>query len=117
MNNRRPGARRAVTWLSVVFAVAFVSPLGAAPSLKGRAVWAHPSDAGTTEASVRAFVEQLDRAHVNTVIMEVKTAAGLFWPSQRFGEAVVPEYRAFDFPAVLIREAHAKQIKVHAWFF
>jgi uncharacterized lipoprotein YddW (UPF0748 family) len=101
----------------VVFAVAFVSPLGADPSLKGRAVWAHPSDAGTTEASVRAFVEQLDRAHVNTVIMEVKTAAGLFWPSQRFAEAVVPDYRAFDFPAVLIREAHAKQIKVHAWFF
>lgn len=105
--------------LSIVFALLAVSsqPILAAPTLKGRAVWASPRDAGTTEASVRAFVDQLARAHVNTVVMEVKTAAGLFWPSQRFAAAVVPEYRGFDFPAVLIREAHARNIQVHAWFF
>ena len=27
------------------------------PSLAGRAVWSHPRDAGTTEASVAAFAE------------------------------------------------------------
>lgn len=40
-----------------------------APSLAGRAVWAHPQNAGTTAASVRAFVEQLATADVNTVVM------------------------------------------------
>jgi uncharacterized lipoprotein YddW (UPF0748 family) len=89
----------------------------AAPTLKGRAVWASPRDAGTTEASVAAFVEQLAKAHVNTLVMEVKTSAGLFWPSERFAPAVVAEYRDFDFPAVLIRECRRRRIAVHAWFF
>jgi len=76
-----------------------------------------PPRCGTTEASVRTFVDQLAKAHINTVVMELKTASGVFWPSRRFPEAVVPEYREFDFPAVLIREAHARGIAVHAWFF
>jgi len=87
------------------------------PTLVGRAVWAHPRDAGSTETSVRALVDRLAKAHVNTVVMEVKNSSGVFWPSRRFPEAVVPEYREFDFPAVLIREAHARGIAVHAWFF
>src|SRR5512140_2227303 len=116
MTNRGSAARVAQVSLWLALGVTFASSASAAPSLtsltsltslKGRAVWAQPADAGTTEASVRAFVEQLDRAHINTVVMEVKTAAGLFWPSERFAEAVVPAYREFDFPAVLIREAHA----------
>ena len=90
---------------------------GATPTLKGRAVWSNPRDAGTTEASVVAFVELLAKAHVNTVVMEVKTSAGIFWPSERFAPAVVAEYRGFDFPAVLIRECHQRKIQVHAWFF
>ena len=70
----------------------------AAPTLKGRAVWANPREAGMTEASVVAFVEQLEKAHVNTLIMELKTSAGLFWPSERFAPAVVAEYEEFDLP-------------------
>ena len=85
----------------------------AGPTLKGRAVWSHPRDAGTSEAAVAAFADKLARAHVNTVVMEVKTSAGLFWPSQRFASAVVPEYRDFDLPAVLIRECHERQIAFH----
>ena len=111
--------RRTVVSLLLAFTIILGVPpaAAAAPTLKGRAVWAHPRDAGTTEASVRAFVAQLASAHVNTVVMEVKTATGLYWPSQRFAEAVVANYRDFDFPAVLIREAHARGIQVHAWFF
>jgi uncharacterized lipoprotein YddW (UPF0748 family) len=104
--------------LPLALAVAMLAaPATAAPTLKGRAVWASPRDAGTTEASVVAFVDQLAKAHVNTLVMEVKTSAGLFWPSERFAPAVVAEYRAFDFPAVLIRECHRRKIAVHAWFF
>lgn len=93
------------------------SEAAAAPTLKGRAVWASPRDAGTTEASVVAFVDQLAKAHVNTLVMEVKTSAGIFWPSERFAPAVVAEYRDFDLPAVLIRQCHRRRIAVHAWFF
>ena len=89
----------------------------AAPTLKGRAVWANPREAGTTEASVVAYVDQLAKAHVNTLIMELKTSAGLFWPSERFAPAVVAEYREFDLPAVLIRECHKRKIASHVWFF
>ena len=80
-------------------------------------MWSSPRDAGTTEASVVAFVEQLDKAHVNTLIMELKTSAGIFWPSERFAPAVVAEYKAFDLPAVLIRECHKRKIAFHVWFF
>lgn len=103
--------------LGLTVAMVAAPEAGAAPTLKGRAVWASPRDAGTTEASVVAFVEQLAKAHVNTLVMEVKTSAGLFWPSEGFAPAVVAEYRTFDFPAVLIRECHRRHIAVHAWFF
>ncbi len=98
------------------FVLVRISAEAAEPSLKGRAVWAGPRDAGTTEESVVAFVEQLARANVNTVIVELKGMRGVCWPSTRFAGAVVPEYRQFDLPAVLIREAHKRKIKVHAWF-
>ncbi len=72
-------SRKTVVSLLLAFTVTLGVPpaAGAAPTLKGRAVWAHPRDAGTTEASVRAFVTQLASAHVNTVVMEVKTATGV----------------------------------------
>jgi len=103
----------------VLAALLAVPEVTAAPTLAGRAVWASPRDAGLTEASVVAYVEQLAKAHVNTLVMEVKTSAGLFWPSttERFAPAVVAEYRDFDFPAILIRECHKRKIAVHAWFF
>ena len=91
-------------------------PVSAA-DLKGRAVWASPRDAGTTEQSVIAFANQLEKARVNTVIMQVKGGAGIYWPSTVFSDAVVPEYRQFDMPGMLIRECHRRNIKVHAWFF
>jgi uncharacterized lipoprotein YddW (UPF0748 family) len=103
--------------LGLALATLAGSEAAASPMLKGRAVWASPRDAGTTEATVVAFVEQLAKAHVNTLVMEVKTSAGIFWPSERFAPAVVAEYRDFDFPAVLIRQCHKRHIAVHAWFF
>ncbi len=106
-------ARRGLASLSCVALLA--APAAAAPTLKGRAVWSMPREAGTTEASVVAFVEQLAKAHVNTLLMELKTSAGIFWPSERFAPAVVEGYRDFDMPAVLIRECHRRGIAVHAW--
>ena len=113
---RHPGIRTAL--LLALTLVAGLAPLAsAAPTLKGRAVWANPREAGLTEASVVAYVEQLAKAHVNTLIMELKTSGGLFWPSERFAPAVVAEYKEFDLPAVLIRECHKRDIAFHVWFF
>lgn len=91
-------------------------PSPAASNLRGRGVWASPRDAGTSEQSVIGFADQLEKARVNTVIMQVKGGPGIYWPSSAFPEAVVSEYRQFDMPAVLIRECHRRNIKVHAWF-
>ena len=92
---------RTALFLALASAAGAATVATAAPTLKGRAVWASPREAGTTEASVVAFVEQLERAHVNTLIMELKTSAGLFWPSERFAPAVVSEYKELDLPAAL----------------
>jgi uncharacterized lipoprotein YddW (UPF0748 family) len=108
-------SRTAPLFLLALFLAATAA--SAAPTLKGRAVWANPREAGLTEASVVAYVDQLAKAHVNTLIMELKTSGGLFWPSQRFAPAVVAEYRDFDLPAVLIRECHKRGIAFHVWFF
>ncbi len=97
--------------------LALCDPASAAPTLKGRAVWASPRDAGTTEASVVAFVEQLAKAHVNTLIMELKTSAGLFWPSERFAPAVVAEYRGVRLAGDPHPRVPQAQDRVHVWFF
>jgi uncharacterized lipoprotein YddW (UPF0748 family) len=105
------------TALCAFAALSSAAQASAAPTLKGRAVWANPREAGTSEASVSAFADQLAKAHVNTLIMELKTSAGIFWPSERFAPAVVPEYRTFDLPALLIRECHRRGIAFHVWLF
>jgi uncharacterized lipoprotein YddW (UPF0748 family) len=110
-------ARTSTALLLALLAAGTTGAASAGPTLEGRAVWANPREAGTTEATVVAYVERLAKAHVNTLIMELKTSGGIFWPSERFAPAVVAEYRAFDLPAVLIRECHRRKISFHAWFF
>ena len=90
-------------------------PVSGASEQKGRAVWASHRDAGTTEQSVISFANQLEKAHINTVIMQVKGPSGIYWPSTAFPDAVASDYREFDMPGVLIRECHRRNIKVHAW--
>jgi uncharacterized lipoprotein YddW (UPF0748 family) len=101
---------------SLLFFSAYPEQVSGAAALKGRAVWASPRDAGMTEQSVIGFANQLEKAHINTVIMQIKGGPGIYWPSTVFADAVVSEYRQFDMPGVLIRECHKRNIKVHAWF-
>jgi uncharacterized lipoprotein YddW (UPF0748 family) len=80
------------------------------------ALWAHPTEAGKTAAEVRAFVAKCKRAHIETIVMDVKGSNGeLYFKSKRFPEAIARGYENFDLLEHLVREAHAVGIKVDAW--
>lgn len=86
------------------------------PKLAKRGVWCGPSDAGRDKQSVRSFVDQIERAGFNLVVMELKHGGGsLSWPSHRFPEAVSERAREFDLPAVLLEECRKRRIELHAW--
>lgn len=79
-------------------------------------LWVHPPQVGRSSEAVRAFVEQCRRAHIETIILLVKGMNGeIYWPSQRFPQAVVKGYESFDLLAELSRAARPQGIKVHAW--
>jgi uncharacterized lipoprotein YddW (UPF0748 family) len=82
------------------------------PSLKGRATWCGPGDAGASRESVVDFVERVERANINLILMSIEGA----WPSEKFPHPVNDAYREFDMPAVLVEECHKRGIEVHAWF-
>jgi len=80
------------------------------------ALWAHPPDVGMTAESVRAFVAQCKRAHIDVIVMDVKDSIGaLYWKSKRFPQAIAKGYENFDMLEHLVRESHAVGIKVDAW--
>lgn len=79
-------------------------------------LWVHPPEVGRTRELVRAFVEQCRRAHIDTIILLVKGMNGeIYWPSQRFPQAVAKGYESFDLLGELSKAARPHGIKVHAW--
>ncbi|HEY3414970.1 MAG TPA: family 10 glycosylhydrolase [Armatimonadota bacterium] len=81
-----------------------------------RGVWCGPEDAGRTPSDVAAFLEQLHHAHINLVVMCVKGAGTIHWPSRLYPDAVADGYADFDMPAVLLAECRKRGMQVHAWF-
>jgi hypothetical protein len=85
-------------------------------AVEGRGVWAHPGDFGKSEEDVEAFFQVLKKANVQIVVPMVKGIDGrIFWHSQRFPEAVHPDYREFDLLRAIARIAPKYGVKVHAW--
>ncbi len=69
------------------------------------------------ESSIKALVENCKRANIHIIVMLVKGFSGeIYFHSERFQDAISPEYKNFDPLAALIKEAHKNGIKVHAWF-
>ena len=92
------------------------STISAEPAPEVHALWAHPPEAGTTAASVRAFVAKCKRAHIDVIVMDVKDSnGGLYWKSRKFPQAIARGYENFDMLENLVREAHAVGIRVDAW--
>lgn len=111
-------------WFFAVLVLLSLCPVAARPapdSARGgrrenHSLWVHPPEVGRTPESVRAFVEQCRRAHIDTIIVLVKGMNGeIYWPSRRFPEAVVKGYESFDLLGALAREARPQGIQVHAW--
>ncbi|HVH55514.1 MAG TPA: hypothetical protein VM791_04635 [Vicinamibacterales bacterium] len=115
--------RRLATCLAgmLVVIVAAAAMLTRASAQAGTAVehhslWVHPPEVGRTPEAVAKFVDQCRRAHIDTIILLVKGMNGeIYWPSQRFKEAVVKGYESFDLLGELGRAARPHGIKVHAW--
>jgi uncharacterized lipoprotein YddW (UPF0748 family) len=83
------------------------------PELYG--LWLHPGDAGHNQAEVAAFMDKAHNAHLNTIVLLVKSESKLFYGSRLFPEDVDSEYRNFDLLRAVIAEAHQRGMKVHAW--
>jgi len=97
--------------------VAAGSGLGRASAAReGRALWAHPTDAGPRESGVRELVERAAGAGIQTLVILVKhTNGSIYWKSRRFPQAIAPGWEDFDLLAHLLPHAHARGMKVHAW--
>lgn len=85
-------------------------------SREGHALWSHPLDVGKSAEAVREFVAKCKRAHIDTIVMDIKGMSGeIYWKSKKFPQAIARGYESFDVLEHLTREAHAQGIKVDAW--
>ncbi len=86
------------------------------PKFAARAVWCGSHEAGMTRQSVEAYVDRMHRANIDTIVVHLKGGDGLlYWPSERFPEAIAPGYEAFDLPAELLRACRERGMHMHAW--
>ena len=87
------------------------------PKREVHALWAHPPAVGKTPDEVRKFIDQCKRANIDVIVIMIKGAQGeIYWQSKRFPQAIAKGFENFDFLGTLIKEAHAQNIKVDAWF-
>lgn len=84
--------------------------------VEGRAVWAPPGSVAYNDSSTQAFVEHCKRANINIIVLLVEyTDKQVYYHSKKFPESIIPAFKDFDPLAAVIREAHKRGIRVHAW--
>jgi uncharacterized lipoprotein YddW (UPF0748 family) len=84
--------------------------------VEGRAVWAHPSSVAFNDSATVAFVEHCKKANINLIVLLVEFSdKQVYYHSKKFPETLVPAFKDFDPLAAVIREAHKRGIRVHAW--
>ena len=87
------------------------------PKREVHALWVHPPAVGKTLEEVRKFIEQCKRANIDVLVVMIKGSQGeIYWQSKRFPQAIAKGWEQVDFLGTLIKEAHAQNIKVDAWF-
>lgn len=108
--------RRLNPFLFVVLTLVSCASNRQSPIIEGRAIWAYPGDAGRTREEIIQFVEQIDRANINLIVMLVKGSGGdIYWQSKRFAECMNDFWKERDGLKILIDEAHRRKLRVHAW--
>ena len=90
--------------------------VGVALADEGRAVWVQPCDISSPDA-IDLLIRNLKRANIKLIFVCVKDIRGrIIWHSERFSDAVHPDFRHFDGLNLLLQRAHKANIRVHAWF-
>ena len=99
--------------------VACATGVAQEPSCRSHAelygLWLYPGDAGRNQGEVAAFMDKAQDAHINTIVLLMKSKRRLFYASKLFPEDVDSEYRNFDLLRAVLTEAHKRGMKVHAW--
>ena len=74
----------------------------------------------SSPAKIRTFVELADSCGINTLYVVVWNRGMTLYPSEvmqrHFGKKCDPAYAAFDMLHTIIEAAHAREIRVIAWF-
>ena len=84
--------------------------------VEGRAVWAVPTSMAFNDSVTKATLEQCKKANINIVVLLVmNTDRQMYYHSKKFPESIAKGFEQFDPLAAVIREAHARGIRVHAW--
>ena len=85
-------------------------------AIKGKSIWVHPGDMGKTDREVSDFFALLKESRINIVFLLIKNTGGvIFWHSQKFPEAVHPDYKDFDLLKAATQYALKNKIKIHPW--
>ena len=87
------------------------------PRFSKRGIWCGSLEAGKSQAEVDAYVARMHNAGFNLLLVHLKGGDGLvYWPSDRFPEAIAPGYEAFDLPQALLLACRERGMELHAWF-
>ncbi|MFQ6070792.1 MAG: family 10 glycosylhydrolase [Candidatus Aminicenantales bacterium] len=82
----------------------------------GKGIWVHPRDLGQNEKEVEEFFRELKKCSFTIVFPLVKGTGGkIFWHSEKFSEAIHPDYRDFDLLRAAAHYARKYKIKIHPW--
>ena len=117
---RRPRAATAILAASLVAAFFLAHP-AAAPqkpaNTEVRALWVR-STSLTSPATVTAMVESAQAGHFNTVLVQVRARGDAYFASRLEPRAAALDAQpdSFDPLALTLQLAHARGIRVHAWF-
>lgn len=84
---------------------------------KTKGIWCGSLEAGKSREEVEAYVDLMHRAGFNLLLVHLKGGDGLvYWPSERFPEAIAAGYECFDLPAHLLDACRSRGMQIHAWF-
>jgi uncharacterized lipoprotein YddW (UPF0748 family) len=108
-------ARPLTPLLILTLAVAGATPAAGAPR-EVRGLWVVRT-ALTSPASVAAMVDAASRAGVNTLMVQVRGRGDAYYASRREprASALSGQPASFDPLALVLRDAHAARLAVHAW--